>query len=1034
MAKKCPKCHANNPDDLKFCGECGTQLPAIEDIEVTETLETPKEELTTGSTFAGRYQIIEELGKGGMGRVYKVLDKEVNAKVALKLIKPEIASDKKTIERFRNELKVARDISHKNVCRMYDLGREESAYYITMEYVSGEDLKSFIRRSGILSVGKAISIAKQVCEGLNEAHRLGVVHRDLKPQNIMIDKDGNARIMDFGIARSLKAKGITGSGVMIGTPEYMSPEQVDGKEADQRADIYSLGVILYEIVTGRVPFEGDTPFSIGIKQKSETPRPPREINEQIPDDLDNVILKCMEKDKEKRFQSVGELQSELMNLEKGIPTTERIVPERKPLTSREITVKFSLKKLFIPALVIFAIVIIGLILWQILPEQKAAPLAPPGKPSLAIVYFENNTGDEELDHWRKAIAELLITDLSQSKYIKVLGRDSLYNILIQTNLLDAKSYSSEDIQKVAARGGVNHVLQGGFVKAGETFRISYVLQEASSGKLLGSESMEGKGEESILSMVDDMTKRIKENFELSQEIIASDIDKNIGTITTSSPEALKFFIQSVDYYNQGEYELCVQFLKRAVDLDPNFAHAHYQLGSAYQMLGNLEEEKKHRHKALELIDRVSDREAFELRGVQYRDEEKYGKSIEEFEKMLELYPDDATPHAHLAQNYTAIEEWDKTLEWSKLVIRRNPMAPFSHTRSAIAYRAKGLYDDSRELLENYLSKYSHPSVYISLIYNCLCQRNLDCALDLVDKAISLYPDFYALTGTKGRVFLFEEDFVSTEEEFKKLFQWDVLAAHFNSIGNLQALYLTKGQFELSIKQVELGIELADRNNELGARQSYYCNLSNLHLMSGNFYKALDACQNAREIALEEESLIDQANSLYWIGRTFLEMGLQSEVQKTIAELKQVIDKGANKKLLRLYYHLLGMVEIKKKNYELSADYFTDALSLYPYEHSPSSWPAEFRNSLAHANYESGDLLKAQNEFEKITRLTLGRFYSGHIYAKSFYMLGKIHEQKGETANAIEHYEKFLDLWKDADSGITEVEDARKRLALMKEPS
>jgi len=249
MAKKCPKCHFENTSDSNFCKECGTRLPSLKDIEVTETMEAPKEELTTGSTFAGRYQVIEELGKGGMGKVYKVLDKEVDAKVALKLIKPEIASDKKTIERFRNELKVARDIAHKNVCRMYDLGREEGAYYITMEYVSGEDLKSFIRRAGFLSAGKAISIAAQVCEGLLEAHRLGVVHRDLKPQNIMIDKDGNARIMDFGIARSLRAKGITGSGVMIGTPEYMSPEQVDGKEADQRADIYSLGVILYKTYT-----------------------------------------------------------------------------------------------------------------------------------------------------------------------------------------------------------------------------------------------------------------------------------------------------------------------------------------------------------------------------------------------------------------------------------------------------------------------------------------------------------------------------------------------------------------------------------------------------------------------------------------------------------------------------------------------------------------------------------------------------------------------------------------------------------------
>ncbi|GAI84985.1 unnamed protein product, partial [marine sediment metagenome] len=197
------------------------------------------------------------LGKGGMGKVYKAHDTEIKEQVALKLLKPEIASDEKTIERFRNEIRLARKIAHKNVGRMYDLGKAEGSYFISMEYVSGQDLKGLIRQSRQLTVGTTISIAKQVCGGLAEAHRLGIAHRDLKPSNIMIDKDGNARIMDFGIARSLKAKGITGPGVMIGTPEYMSPEQVEGKEVDQRSDIYSLGVILYEMVTGQVPFEGD---------------------------------------------------------------------------------------------------------------------------------------------------------------------------------------------------------------------------------------------------------------------------------------------------------------------------------------------------------------------------------------------------------------------------------------------------------------------------------------------------------------------------------------------------------------------------------------------------------------------------------------------------------------------------------------------------------------------------------------------------------------------------------------------------------
>jgi serine/threonine protein kinase len=273
-------------------------------------LAIPNLSSTALAAISQRYDILGEAGHGAMGNVYKARDRETGETVALKLLKPEIASDQAMMERFKNELLFARKITHKNVCRMHEFNRVGGVAYTSMEFVEGESLRSVLNRFGGLPQRKAVNLALQICSGLKEAHAQGIVHRDLKPENIMVDANGNVKIMDFGIARSMEAlTRMTGS--MVGTPQYMAPEQVGGKAVDYRTDIYSLGLILYEMFTGTPAFEADNPVAVALKQMQEEAVPPHEIDPAIPAYIERTILKCLLKNPANRFQSIAQLESAL---------------------------------------------------------------------------------------------------------------------------------------------------------------------------------------------------------------------------------------------------------------------------------------------------------------------------------------------------------------------------------------------------------------------------------------------------------------------------------------------------------------------------------------------------------------------------------------------------------------------------------------------------------------------------------------------------------------------------------------------------
>lgn len=861
---QCPKCKADNPKGKEFCHNCGAPLREItETVEFTETGDSSVElktiRIKPGSMLGSRYKITAKLGKGGMGMVYRAWDNELNEEVAIKILKPEFSGSDDIVARFKQEIKLARSLVHKNITQIYDLGEEEGIKFISMKYIEGRDLKDIIAEQGALTQDEGVRIVKQICSALAEAHGKNIVHRDLKPQNIMIDKNGNSYIMDFGIARSTKVAGLTQTGSVIGTPHYMSPEQAKGQKVDDRSDIYSLGIIMYEMFTGNLPFDAESSIQIALKQIKEKAKDPSKIKPDIPEYLEKIILRCMEKNRDLRYQTVEEIIKDLE------------AKEVKLLPWKKLLIRYKMILLAAAAILIgVSVLLFYTAIKSKAPEGEKQP--PPlvvttAKPSLAVMYFENATGSSELEWMRTGITEMIITDLTQSKYIRILSGERMYQVLKDLDQLDAKKFGIETIKKLRDCTGVEIALMGSYYKIGNKIRLDIRMQIIATEELIHSERVEGIGEESIFSMVDELTRKVKYNLDIPEEKIITDIDKSIADCTTNSVEATIFYNEGINYLRQGNNTESVTYLNKAYEKDPNFAMALAKLAEAYNNLGYDDKAKEFASKATVLMERVSPKEKYFIIANQARITNDYDKAIEAYKKLVEIYPDDAEVYYNLGVAYENKSSFEEAINNYKIAITQDKqfIKPYqglgniyfrmSKYKEALSYLTEVLkLCDLRGSLEIKVLTLNR----IGGIY--LHQGIFDDALKYYQEALTLAEniDFKrAIAGLSSNIGFINESISKYDEALKfynkALNTFREIGSQVDeayTLGNISYVNYLLSNYEKSIAAAQESLRISTQINEQQGAAFAHENLGAALISLGRYQEGLDHFQKSLDIAQE----------------------------------------------------------------------------------------------------------------------------------------------------------------------------------------
>jgi serine/threonine protein kinase/Flp pilus assembly protein TadD len=965
------------------------------------------------------YKILEKLGEGGMGVVYKAQDTKLDRLVALKFLPPHMTSEFEEEERFIHEAKAASALSHTNITTIHEIDEFEGQMFIVMEYVEGKTLKQIIEKE-TLPIKKVLDIGIQICEGLAMAHEKGIVHRDIKSDNIMLTPRGQVKIMDFGLAKLKGATKLTKTRSTLGTLAYMSPEQAQGEEVDQRSDIFSFGVVLYELLTGKLPFAGEHHAAIIYSIINEEPQPLARYNNQVSAELERIVSKALVKDREDRYQHIDDLLTDLRRERKSLDYLKTGQIPKEAIAPKP---KRKVLPIAIPASVVFILVLIFLILrpfkFEIAPEKKATA----EENRLAIMYFENMTDREDKERLGEIVTELLITKLSESQYINVVSSQRLYDILKLLGKEGAKIIDKSVASEVATKAGAKSMLTGKILKVEPRMVITAQLVDVKSGEVKGSQDITGEPKEDVFSMVDKLTAALKKDLSLPAQAEKEETPK-VADVTTHSQEAYRYYLEGQDYFSKFYWPEAEKSYKKALEYDSTFAMAYLGLAMIAYNVGD-PGLKELIAKAVKYSDRVSQKERMYIQVWEAVVSENTAQSIKALQKLVERYPDEKQALLWLGQLHRGLHKYEESIHYLSKAIEIDSLYKRAYNSLAVTYDYSGDFEKSIWAINKYISLAPGEANPYDTRGNLYAYNGkLDQAIESYKNALEIKPDFYRSLTKLGHMYLFKRDYAKAESCYKELASCSDKRTRSDGRTYLAFVPLYQGKFNQAFKILDQGIAADQMENTE-------------EFSSGKYSIKVQAYESLRNypLALRELELAQQVNDRFYPDDPVGVRGQLVEILAAagnIAKAEEVVrpwkkrieEKGPA--LMFIYWAALGEIELAKGNKTAAVDYYkkADMEANLPY-----FW---VRYLLARAYLESGNLSEAVTTLEKaLSRYDQIRAWETYKGPMAYYLLGLAYEKSGWKDKAIEQYQEFLDIWKNADPGIKEVEDAKERLKRLK---